>query len=78
MKSRQHERKPHGNSRHSQLIDIFNVTGRGEFIIVLDSQDRENEGDLIIAAEDVTTEKMAFMIRYTRYVTIDILGTVRH
>ena len=38
---------------------------RGEFIVVLDSQDRENEGDLIIAAEDLTTEKMAFMIRYT-------------
>lgn len=41
--------------------------GRGEFIVVLDSEDRENEGDLIIAAEDVTTEKMSFMIRYTRY-----------
>lgn len=38
----------------------------GKFIVVLDSTDRENEGDLIIAAEDVTTEKMAFMIRYTR------------
>lgn len=38
---------------------------RGEFVVVLDSQDRENEGDLIIAAEDVTTEKMAFMIRHT-------------
>lgn len=38
---------------------------RGEFIVVLDSQDRENEGDLIIAAEDVTTSKMAFMIRHT-------------
>ncbi|EXJ63969.1 3,4-dihydroxy-2-butanone 4-phosphate synthase [Cladophialophora yegresii CBS 114405] len=37
----------------------------GEFIVVLDSQDRENEGDLIIAAQDVTTEKMAFMVRYT-------------
>lgn len=37
----------------------------GEFIVVLDSQDRENEGDLIIAAEDITTEKMAFMVRYT-------------
>ena len=37
----------------------------GEFIVVLDSQDRENEGDLIIAAEDITTEKMAFMIRHT-------------
>jgi len=38
---------------------------RGEFIVVLDSQDRENEGDLIIAAEDVTTEKMAFMVRHS-------------
>ena len=38
---------------------------RGDFVVVLDSQDRENEGDLIIAAEDMTTEKMAFMIRYT-------------
>lgn len=38
---------------------------RGEFIVVLDSQDRENEGDLIIAAQDVTTEKMAFMVRYS-------------
>lgn len=33
--------------------------------MVLDSTDRENEGDLIIAAEDVTAEKMAFMIRHT-------------
>lgn len=33
--------------------------------MVLDSTDRENEGDLVIAAEDVTTEKMAFMVRHT-------------
>lgn len=41
------------------------LSENGNFIIVLDSTDRENEGDLIIAAEDVTTEKMSFMIRYT-------------
>lgn len=40
----------------------------GEFIVVLDSMDRENEGDLIIAAEDITTEKMAFMVRHSRFV----------
>lgn len=45
---------------------VSQFLGNGEFIVVLDSQDRENEGDLIIAAEDVTTEKMAFMIRHTR------------
>lgn len=43
------------------------LAGRGEFIVVLDSQDRENEGDLIIAAEDLTESKMSFMVRHTRY-----------
>ncbi|KAJ5992136.1 3-4-dihydroxy 2-butanone 4-phosphate synthase [Penicillium sp. IBT 35674x] len=37
----------------------------GEFVIVVDSQDRENEGDLIIAADSITEAKMAFMVRYT-------------
>jgi 3,4-dihydroxy-2-butanone 4-phosphate synthase len=41
---------------------------KGEFIIVLDSQDRENEGDLIIAAESITAAQMAFLVRYTRCV----------
>jgi hypothetical protein len=49
-----------------QLISDNFILENGEFIIVLDSTDRENEGDLIIAAEVVTTEQMAFMIRYTR------------
>jgi 3,4-dihydroxy 2-butanone 4-phosphate synthase len=34
-------------------------------VIVLDSTSRENEGDLILSAQDCTPEKMAFMIRYT-------------
>src|SRR5215470_1606038 len=38
---------------------------RGELVVVVDDEDRENEGDLIIAAEKMTPEKMAFMIRYT-------------
>jgi 3,4-dihydroxy 2-butanone 4-phosphate synthase/GTP cyclohydrolase II len=38
---------------------------RGEFVIVVDDEDRENEGDLIIAAEMATEEALAFMIRYT-------------
>lgn len=37
----------------------------GDFIIVLDSTDRENEGDLIASAQDMTPEKMAFMIRHS-------------
>src|SRR6478736_6493485 len=37
----------------------------GDFVVVVDDEDRENEGDLIIAAEKMTPDKMAFMIRYT-------------
>ena len=37
----------------------------GKFVIVVDDETRENEGDLVIAAEHMTTEKMAFIIRYT-------------
>jgi 3,4-dihydroxy 2-butanone 4-phosphate synthase/GTP cyclohydrolase II len=39
--------------------------GRGEFVIVVDDEDRENEGDLIIAAEKANEDALAFMIRYT-------------
>src|SRR3989338_4313542 len=38
---------------------------QGKMIVVVDDEDRENEGDLVIAAEHMTTEKMAFFIRHT-------------
>ncbi|MEX2254530.1 MAG: bifunctional 3,4-dihydroxy-2-butanone-4-phosphate synthase/GTP cyclohydrolase II [Acidimicrobiia bacterium] len=38
---------------------------RGELVIVVDDADRENEGDLIMAADKVTPEAIAFMIRHT-------------
>ena len=38
---------------------------RGELVIVVDDADRENEGDLIMAAEYATPEAVAFMIRHT-------------
>ncbi|KAI9598281.1 3,4-dihydroxy-2-butanone 4-phosphate synthase [Syncephalis fuscata] len=37
----------------------------GKFLVVVDNEDRENEGDLIIAAENVTAQDIAFMVRYT-------------
>src|SRR6478736_9064875 len=49
-------------SRVPQVIDAF---ARGEIVIVTDDNDRENEGDLILAAVHATPEKMAFIIRYT-------------
>lgn len=39
---------------------------KGEFLIVVDDEDRENEGDFVIAAEKVTPEKINFMMRYGR------------
>ncbi|KAI4119490.1 MAG: hypothetical protein LQ345_000645 [Seirophora villosa] len=51
--------------RFDPIEDVIDAFRDGEFIVVLDSMDRENEGDLIIAAEDVTTEKMAFMVRHS-------------
>lgn len=41
------------------------MIGSGNFIIVLDAPTRENEGDLILSAEDMTPEKMAFMVKHT-------------
>ncbi|MBR1720250.1 MAG: bifunctional 3,4-dihydroxy-2-butanone-4-phosphate synthase/GTP cyclohydrolase II [Phocaeicola sp.] len=39
---------------------------KGEFVIVVDDEDRENEGDLIIAAEKITPEKVNFMLKNAR------------
>ena len=39
---------------------------QGEFVIVVDDEDRENEGDLIIAAEKITADKVNFMLKHAR------------
>ncbi len=39
---------------------------RGEMVIVVDDEDRENEGDLVLAAEKVTPEKINFMAKHAR------------
>lgn len=44
---------------------LIEAIRRGELVIVVDDEDRENEGDLIVAAEKITEAQMAFMIRYT-------------
>ena len=37
----------------------------GQFVVVMDDEGRENEGDLIMAAEDITPAQMALIVRYT-------------
>lgn len=47
------------------MREILERFARGDFLIVVDDLDRENEGDLIILAELVTSQQVAFMVRYT-------------
>ncbi|MCU1376155.1 MAG: cyclohydrolase II/3,4-dihydroxy-2-butanone 4-phosphate synthase, partial [Actinomycetia bacterium] len=61
----------------ARVEDAVDAIGRGEIVVVVDDEDRENEGDLIIAAEKMTPDKMAFMIRYTSCVICLPLEGVR-
>ena len=45
------------------VADAIQAFAHGEIVVVTDDDDRENEGDLIVAASLCTTEKMAFIIR---------------
>ena len=45
-----------------EVRDAIAAFGRGEFLLVSDDEDRENEGDLIISAEHATPEAINFMI----------------
>ncbi|MBI2720406.1 MAG: 3,4-dihydroxy-2-butanone-4-phosphate synthase [Rhizobiales bacterium] len=45
--------------------DAIKAIGLGEMVVVVDDDDRENEGDLIAAAAKITPEQMAFMVRHT-------------
>jgi hypothetical protein len=46
------------------------VIGRGEIVVVVDDADRENEGDLIMAAEFATAENIAFFLAHTSGVIV--------
>ena len=52
--------------KFDSMEDALEAFARGEFLVVMDDEGRENEGDLIIAASQCTTEKMAWMIKHTR------------
>ena len=47
------------------ITEAVEAVARGEIVIVTDDDDRENEGDLVVAASLCTPEKMAFIIRHT-------------
>ena len=55
-----------GDFKLSSIEDAVKDFQEGKFVIVVDDEDRENEGDLIIAAEKITPEKVNFMLKNAR------------
>ena len=52
------------------IEDVIAAIARGEMIVMVDDEDRENEGDLIMAAQFATPEKIAFIVRYSSGVVV--------
>lgn len=50
----------------SKIEDAIEAIKQGEFVIVVDDEDRENEGDFIIASEKITPEKINFLTKEAR------------
>jgi 3,4-dihydroxy 2-butanone 4-phosphate synthase/GTP cyclohydrolase II len=50
----------------ASVAEVIEDIREGKFIIIVDDEDRENEGDLAMAAEKVTTEAINFMARHAR------------
>jgi 3,4-dihydroxy 2-butanone 4-phosphate synthase/GTP cyclohydrolase II len=48
-----------------KLHDALEAVARGEFVVVVDAADRENEADLVLPATHMTPEKMAFLLRHS-------------
>lgn len=51
--------------RFDSIPEALDAMARGDFVLVVDNENRENEGDLIVAAESITSEQLAFMVRHT-------------
>src|SRR5919198_5493948 len=54
----------------ARIDDAVAAIARGELVVVVEDADRENEGDLIMAAEAATPEKIAFFVRHTSGVIV--------
>ena len=59
---------------HSRVDVAIKAFAKGEIVVVTDDDDRENEGDLFVAASLCTPEKMAFIIRNTSGIVCAPLG----
>lgn len=59
---------------HQHVEAAIKAFARGEIVVVTDDDDRENEGDLFVAAAHCTPDKMAFIIRNTSGIVCAPLG----
>ncbi|NBH75309.1 3,4-dihydroxy-2-butanone-4-phosphate synthase [Rodentibacter pneumotropicus] len=55
---------PFGTTAEERVLNAIQAFKNGNGVLVLDDENRENEGDLIFPAETITTEQMAKLIRY--------------
>ena len=60
---------------HARVEAAIKAFARGEIVVVTDDDDRENEGDLFVAASLCTPEKLAFILRHTSGLVCAPLGT---
>ena len=59
------------------ISDAVEIFAQGKFLIVIDDENRENEGDLIISGEKITDQDMAFMIRHTSGIICSAISAKR-
>ncbi|KAJ7623254.1 3,4-dihydroxy-2-butanone 4-phosphate synthase [Roridomyces roridus] len=70
-----HNVAPRASFEFDSMEDALAAFSAGEFLVVMDDESRENEGDLIISAALCTTEKMAWMVKHTSgYICIALPG----
>lgn len=50
----------------AKIEEAITALARGDMIVVVDDENRENEGDIIVASDSVTTESIAFMMKHAR------------
>ncbi|KDR89227.1 3,4-dihydroxy-2-butanone 4-phosphate synthase [Agrobacterium sp. TS43] len=50
----------------AKIEDAIKAISRGEMVIVVDDEDRENEGDIIAASDSITPQQIAFMMNHAR------------
>ena len=62
MNSTSPQPKDHG---FASIPEVLAAIARGEMVVIVDDEDRENEGDFIMAAEFATQEKLAFIVRHS-------------